>query len=156
VQVLPGEFGLAEGRVSGERLLGLPVRAPGLRLGRSVDLLVDPKRGHVLGLDVLGRQERRRFLPFSTATLAGDALLVPSALVLIDEEDASFYRSRALPLSQLQGLPVERDGHSAGVLRDLVVEADGRISALVVELDSMRLELPCGESLQLGRSSLRC
>jgi len=96
VQVLPGEFGARDASLTGERLLGLPVRVRGIQLGRPVDLLLDPKRGRVLGFDVLCGDERHRFLPFSTATLADGELLVTSALVLVDEEDASFYRKRTV------------------------------------------------------------
>src|SRR5436190_13619606 len=117
--------------VAGERLLGLPVRVRGIQLGRLVDLLLDPKRGRVLGFDVLCGDERHRFLPFSTATLADGELLVTSALVLVDEEDAGFYRKRAVRLSSLRGLPVEQGARPLGRLLDLVLEPEGSVSALV-------------------------
>jgi sporulation protein YlmC with PRC-barrel domain len=155
VLVLPGEFGTRNAGVTGERLLGLPVRVRGIQLGRSVDLLLDPKRGRVLGLDVLCGDERHRFLPFSTATLADGELLVPSALVLVDEEDGGFYRKRTVRLSSLRGLPVEQGERRLGRLHDIVLEPDGSVSALVVDSEEGRLEAPCAGGLQLGGGILR-
>ena len=140
----------------GERLLGLPVRVRGIRLGRPVDLLLDPKRWRVLGLDVLCGDERHRFLPFSTTILADGELLVLSALVLVDEEDAGFYRKRTIRLSSLRGLSVERGERRLGRLHDLVLDPDGSISALVIDSDAGRLEVPCAGGLQLGNGILRC
>jgi hypothetical protein len=156
VQVLPGEFGATDAGVTGERLLGLPVRVRGIQLGRAVDLLLDPVRSRILGFDVLCGDERSRFLPFSTATLADGELLVPSALVLVDDEDADFYRKRTVRVSSLRGLAVERGERQLGRLHDLVLEPDGSISTLVVDSDEGRLEAPCAGGLQLGGGILRC
>jgi len=155
VQVVPGEFGVADAGVPGQRLLGLPVRVRGIELGRPVDLLVDPNQGRVLGLDVLCGDDRHRFLPLPTAIVAEDELVVPSALVLVDDEDAGFYRHRTFRLSSLRNLPVEQNEQQIGRLHDLLLEADGRIAALIVDGDDGRMSVPYTR-LQLGGGILRC
>jgi hypothetical protein len=156
VQVLPGEFGAADARLTGERLLGLPVRVRGIQLGRAVDLLLDPARRRALGFEVLCGDERRRFLPFSTATLAEGELLVLSAFVLVDEEDAGFYRKRTVRVSSLSGLRVERGGRRLGRFHDLVLEPDGSVSALVVDSEEGLLQASCSGGLEAGGGILRC
>jgi len=142
--------------VPGKRLLRLPVRVRGIELGRSVDLLVDPNQRRVLGLDVLCGDERHRFLPFATAIRGEDELVVPSALVLVDEEGAGFYRDRTVRFAAVRGLPVEQGDRLVGLLRDVVVAADGGIAALVVDSDDGRSEVPCAGGLHVGGGILRC
>lgn len=156
MQVHPGELGLADASVFGERLLGLPVRVRGIQLGWTVDLLLDPKRSRLVGLDVSCGDEQRRFLPFSTAILAGEELLVPSALVLVDDEDAAFYRKRSVRFSALRGLPVEQDKRLLGLLHDVVLDRDGAVTTLVVDANGGRLDVPCTGFLELGAGILRC
>ena len=155
MQTSPGELGI-EGAVTGARLLSRPVRVRGIQLGRSVDLLLDPKRPRVLGLEVRCGDDRNRFLPFSATIVAGVELLVPSALVLVDEEDAGFYRERAVRLASLRGEPVEQDGRRVGRLLDVAVDADGIVVALVVDSDGTRAAVPCSGGLQLGGGVIRC
>jgi hypothetical protein len=92
----------------------------------------------------------------STTTLAAGELLVQSASVLVDEEDAGFYRKRTIRLSSLRGLPVEGGERRLGRLHDLVLDPDGSISALVIDSDAGRLEVPCAGGPQLGNGILRC
>jgi hypothetical protein len=156
VQVLPGDLGIGDAAVRGGQLLGLPVRVRGIELGRTVDLLVDPRRARILGLEVRCGDEQTRFLPFSTAILADGELLVPSALVLVDEADAGFYRKRTVRLASLRGQPVERDGLAAGPLLDLVADSQGFVTALVVDADGAPANLACNGVLRLGGGILRC
>ena len=142
--------------MTGARLLALPVRVRGIRLGRTVDLLLDPKRPRVLGLDVRCGDERNRFLPLSATIYAGTELLVPSALVLVDEEDAGFYRERTVRLASLRGQWVEQEGRRVGRLLDVAVDADGRVVALLVDSDGTRARVPCERGFQLGGDILRC
>ena len=153
LQVVPGEF---DREATAEQLLGLAVRVRGIKLGRPVDLLLDLRRGRVLGFEILCGDKRHRFLPFSATILADGELLVPSALVLVDEEDAGFYRERTVRLSSLQGLPVEHEGRDIGLLLDVTVDAEGLVVALAVDFDGEPVEVPCADVLQLGGGILRC
>jgi hypothetical protein len=100
-------------------LLQLPVQLHGIRLGRPVDLLLDPADWRALGFVVRCGDESSRFLVFAAADVREDAIELPSALVLL--EDVDFYRDRSQSLRDLLG----------GELRDLLIAPDG--SAKVVE-----------------------
>jgi hypothetical protein len=107
------------GSRSATELLQLPVQLHGIRLGRPVDLLLDPAERRALGFVVLCRDESTRFLAFAAADLREDAIVVSSALLLL--EDVDFYRDRSRSLRDLLG----------GELRDLLVNPDGSVEALV-------------------------
>jgi hypothetical protein len=100
-------------------LLQLPVQLHGIRLGRPVDLLLDPTEWRALGLVVLCGDESSRFLVFAAADVGEEAIGLPSALVLL--EDVEFYRSRSRSLRDLLG----------DELRDLLVFPDGRVEPLL-------------------------
>jgi hypothetical protein len=119
------------GALSAGRALRLPVRLHGIQLGRAVDLLLDASEWRAVGFDVLCGDEAPRFLPFSTASVAGDEIVVGSALMLL--EDIEFYRTRARSTSALLGTPFEQAGAVVGTLRDLELDADGLIVELVLE-----------------------
>jgi hypothetical protein len=113
------------GSRSATELLQLPVRLHGIRLGRPVDLLLDPVEWRALGLVVLCGDEGSRFLVFAAADIREDAIEVPSALLLL--EDVEFYRRRTRSLRETL----------VGELRDLLVQPDGSVEALVVEQDGL-------------------
>lgn len=115
--------------LTGEELLRLPVRVQGVRLGRSVDVLLHPTDPRALGVDVLCRDERHRFLPLAAATVGPRAIEVSSALVLLDLGDDSVYRLEARPLSRLRGTTVAGDAS----LQDLVLGHRWAIVELVVD-----------------------
>ena len=106
-------------------LLRLPVRLRGIRLGRPIDLLIDPVEWRALGFVVHCGDESSRFLVFAAADLLEDAIDVSSVLLLL--EDVGFYRDRSRSLRDLLGEE----------LRDLLVGPDGSIEALVVEGDGV-------------------
>ena len=106
-------------------LLRLPVRLRGIRLGRPIDLLLDPVEWRALGFVVHCGDESSRFLVFAAADLLEDAIDVSSVLLLL--EDVGFYRDRSRSLRDLLG----------DELRDLLVGSDGSIEALVVERDGV-------------------
>ena len=106
-------------------LLRLPVRLRGIRLGRPIDLLIDPVEWRALGFVVHCGDEGSRFLVFAAADLLEDAIDVSSVLLLL--EDVGFYRDRSRSLRDLLG----------DELRDLLVGPDGSIEALVVERDGV-------------------
>ena len=101
------------GSRSATELLQLPVQLHGIRLGRPVDLLLDPVEWRALGFVVLCGDESSRFLVFAAADVQEDAIALPSALVLL--EDVEFYRERSRSLRDLLH----------GGLSDLLVAPDG-------------------------------
>ena len=106
------------GSRSATELLQLPVQLHGIRIGRPVDLLLDPADWRALGFVVLCRDESSRFLVFAAADVREDAIELASALVLL--EDVDFYRDRSRSLRDLLG----------GELRDLLVASDGSVEAV--------------------------
>ena len=107
------------GSRSATELLQLPVQLHGIRLGRPVDLLLDPGEWRALGFVVLCGDESSRFLAFAAADVREDAIDVSSALLLL--EDVEFYRGRSRSFRDLL----------AGEIRDLLVAPDGSVEALV-------------------------
>jgi hypothetical protein len=156
VQAVPRELDARPSTFAGAELLRLPVRVRGILLGRPVDLLLDPKRPRVLGLDVRCGDDRNRFLPFSATLLEEGELRVGSALVLVDEVDAAFYHERTVALGSLRGMPVALDGRPLGRLDDVQVDTAGVVVAVVIDADGSRAEVPCKGGLQLGGGILRC
>jgi hypothetical protein len=118
---------------TGDELLALPVRLHGIQLGRPVDLLLDRDAQRLVGLDVLCDDEVHRFLPLPTADVRRAEIRILSPLVLLEQCELDFYRSRTLALSRLRDGVVERNGRQLGPLRDVVVAADGRVVAAIVD-----------------------
>ena len=116
----------------GRDLLSLPVRLHGIELGRAVELLLDVDELKALGLDVLCGDEVHRFLPLPTARVGDRELLISSPLVLLEEDELAFYRSRAVTLGSLRGRVVEQDARRRGVLTDVRVRADGVLTDVYV------------------------
>jgi len=77
--------------LSARALLRRPVRLRGVRLGETVDLILDAERTRVLGFDVLCGDNVHRFLPFPAAEIAGGGVVVASTLALLDEDQRAFY-----------------------------------------------------------------
>jgi hypothetical protein len=118
--------------IRGNHLLALPVRLHGIQLGRPVDLLLDREELRVLGLDVRCGDEVHRFLPLPTASVSAEAIAISSPLVLLEEDQLDFYRTRAFAFTSLRGRPVEQRGREVGALDDIVVRSDGSLHELVV------------------------
>ena len=118
--------------LTGAELLALPVRLHGVQLGRPVDLLLDRNTLRTVGLDVLCGDEVHRFLPLPTASVSGDEIAILSPLVLLEQDELHFYRSKTFALSTLRGRPVERKGRDLGALGDVVVDAAGELVAVMV------------------------
>ena len=91
--------------LTGAELLALPVRLHGIQLGRPVDLLLDRDTLRTVGLDVLCGDEVHRFLPLPTASVSDDEIAILSPLVLLEEDELHFYRSKTFALSALRGRP---------------------------------------------------
>jgi hypothetical protein len=109
------------GSRSATELLQLPVRLHGIRLGRPVDLLLDPEEWRAVGFVVLCGDETSRFLVFAAADVGDEAIELSSALVLL--EDVEFYRERSRSLRDLL-----RNG-----LSDLLVAPDGTVEVVEPE-----------------------
>jgi sporulation protein YlmC with PRC-barrel domain len=139
--------------VLAEELLRLPVRVRGIDLGKVVDLLVDPLARRVLGLDVLCRDESRRFLPLSAAEIADGTITAGSALTLLAEDQLDFYRKRATTLRALRGAPVQLHGTKVGLLTDIVLTHDGAITELVVANGRTRARYPVEVALRLSATA---
>jgi hypothetical protein len=133
--------------LTGNELLRLPVRLHGIDLGRAVDLLLDRQALRALGLDVLCGDQVHRFLPLPTAAVGDEALTIHSPLVLLEEDELDFYRSRAFALSTLRGRPVLQGGKDAGRLLDVVLAKNGDL--LAVEVDPGG-RIPFDETLQFA------
>jgi hypothetical protein len=118
--------------LTGAELLALPVRLHGIQLGRPVDLLLDRDTLRTVGLDVLCGDEVHRFLPLPTASVSDDEIAILSPLVLLEEDELLFYRSKTFALSTLRGRPVQRKSRDLGALGDVVVDAAGGLVAVVV------------------------
>jgi hypothetical protein len=118
---------------TGDELFALPVRLHGIQLGRPVDLLLDRDARTAVGLDVFCGDEVHRFLPLATAALRGQEIRILSPLVLLEQRELEFYRSRTLALSRLRGRTVELKGRRLGPLQDVVVADDGRVIAAIVD-----------------------
>jgi len=118
--------------LTGAELLALPVRLHGIQLGRPVDLLLDRETLRTVGLDVLCGDEVHRFLPLATASVSDDEIAILSPLVLLEEDELHFYRSKTFALSTLRGRSVQRKGRDLGALGDVVIDPTGELVAVVV------------------------
>lgn len=119
-------------RYSAEHLLGLPVRVRGIDVGHVVDLLLDPDCRRVIGAEVMCKDDERRFLPLSAATVSDDEITVSSALAMLAADGLEFYRERGGTIRTLRRAPVVRGRTEIGRLDDVFVTADGLIRELAV------------------------
>jgi hypothetical protein len=138
---------------SAEDLLALTVRLHGIALGRPVDLFLDRDDLRAVGLDVLCGDDEHRFLPLAAATLRDDGIAITSPLVLLEEAQLDFYRSRTFSLSSLRGRAVRRRDRDVGVLRNLRLNPDFTPAAVVVEVDGRERELPVDGSIRFDPRS---
>jgi uncharacterized protein YrrD len=118
---------------TGDELLAMPVRLHGIQLGRPVDLLLDREARRVVGLDVLCGDEVHRFLPLPTAAIGNREIRILSPLVLLEQRELDFYRSRTVALSRLRGGAVDRHGRVLGQLQDVIVDEGGQLIAAIID-----------------------
>ncbi len=85
-------------------LVRAPVLVRGIRLGEVEAVLLDPEAPRILGLDVRCGDGSNRFLPYTTARVRGDAIEIDSTLLLLDEQELAFYRSRGRALTAVPEL----------------------------------------------------
>jgi uncharacterized protein YrrD len=134
---------------TGDELLAMPVRLHGIQLGRPVDLLLDREARRVVGLDVLCGDEVHRFLPLPTAAIGNREIRILSPLVLLEQRELDFYRSRTVALSRLRGGAVDRHGRVLGQLQDVIVDEGGQLIAAII--DKKRIPFADGLRFALGR-----
>ena len=108
----------------------------GIQVGHAVDLLLHPTEPRALGLDVLCRDDRHRFLPLSAATLHEDRVEAASPLVLLDLREEGFYRREARALGRLRGAPLA----GGRALEDVVLGPDWAIEELVLDGEHVPLD----------------
>jgi hypothetical protein len=148
-----GHVPTAVAKRSGDDVLRLPVRLHGLVLARPVDLFLDRDDFRVVGLDVLCGDESHRFLPLAAAAVADDAISISSPLVLLEETELAFYRSRTFSLGTLRGRPVRRRDREVGLLRDLLFDDDLTVSAVVLDQDGREVTLPFDDAIRFDPRS---
>jgi hypothetical protein len=134
-------------------LLQLRVRLHGISLGQPVDALLDRDELKVVGLDVLCGDQVHRFLPLATAEVQADGIAVSSPLLLLEEDQLDFYRSRAFALSALSGRAVVRNGREIGVFRDLVLGTALEPIAIVVESGGRQGRYPFDDTIRISPES---
>lgn len=137
-----------ERRRRAEELLNREVRSLGIRLGVTVDLLLDADVRRALGLDVLCGDGVHRFLPLAASEPGGERYEVSSALLLSSE--LAFYREHGRALSSLRGRRLPE-----GVFADLVLGAGWDVVAVAVETEEGVRELPRDTALPLAPDALR-
>jgi hypothetical protein len=115
--------------------LQLPIRLRGIQLGRPTDILLDLDAWNALGFVVICGDESRRFLPFAAAVVSDEEIAVGSALMLL--EDAGFYEERGTSFRSLLGTEL-----AGGVLRDLMLDGTGHVTALSVEREGRVAAVP--------------
>jgi hypothetical protein len=131
-----------DGGLRGDAVLHLPVRARGIELGRPMDIVLDLPGGRAVGIEVFCGDKRRRFLPLAAARIEQDRIAVTSALILLDDLGAEFYRERADALADLRGQEVELGGRRIGPLVDVVLGPDGKLRAYVVKAGGRDVAVP--------------
>jgi hypothetical protein len=151
--VTVGKKGAAMALRSAVELLSQGVRLRGLALGRAVDLFLDRDDLRVVGIEVLCGDDEHRFLPVAAAKLRVDEIAIGSPLVLLESAQVDFYRSRTFSFGSIRGRPVRRRDLSVGVLRDLRLDADLAVAAVIVEQDGRTDALPFDESIRFDPRS---
>jgi sporulation protein YlmC with PRC-barrel domain len=136
-------------RFSAEQLLRLPVRVRGIDVGHVVDLLLDPDFRRVIGVEVLCKNDERRFLPLSAATISEGEIAVSSALAMLAADELAFYRERGGTIRLLRGTAVVRGRKEVGRLEDVVVTPEGIIEELAVADGATTRRLPAQDGLRI-------
>ena len=142
--------------LSAASLLGRPVRMRGIRLGRPSDVLLDRATMRVVGLEVTCGDDAQRFLPLAAAHVHDHEIAVRSALLLLEGDDLAFYRRRGRLLSAMRGRGVSLAGRPVGVLRDVLLDAEGAVTLLEVETrdgrDPVRVRVPLDSTVAIADS----
>lgn len=87
---------------SPEHLVELPVRHRGITLGHVTDVLLG-EDGTPIGLAVVSIGKAPGFLPWPSADIRADEVLVPYPLALLSEGELEFYRETSRSLVAERG-----------------------------------------------------
>jgi hypothetical protein len=135
--------------IRGKDLLALPVRLHGIQLGRPIDVLLDREELKVLGLHLRCGDGVDRFLPLPTGSIREDEIAIQSPLVMLEEDELAFYRSRTFAFTALRGRAVQQRRRRVGLFDDVVIGADGALQELVVTVDDHEERLPFDERVRI-------
>jgi sporulation protein YlmC with PRC-barrel domain len=103
-------------------LLGAQVRTAGTRVGVVDDVYVDAAGQHVVGLEVVGPNDRRWFLPWAAANPDDGEVAAASPLVFVPLDQVEFYVEHGTRLER-------RDAEG------MVVDATGVLSRRAAKVD---------------------
>jgi hypothetical protein len=81
-----------------DELVGQPVLFHRIRIGRVVDVILEPAGQAVIGFEVRCEDGRNRFMPRASARATDAGLELESPFGLLDSDELEFYRSRGLTL----------------------------------------------------------
>jgi hypothetical protein len=135
--------------VSAQAILDLPVRLHGIQLAQALDLVLEPGTFRVVGLHVRCGDGSDRFVPLPAVHVTDEEIAVRSALMLLDEANLAYYRSRGRSFQALRGADVTRGRRPLGTLVDLVLAAGGSPSELVVERGGRRVRVPFDDGVRM-------
>jgi sporulation protein YlmC with PRC-barrel domain len=79
-------------------LLNRSVVTRGIQLGRVVDVILDEAAEQPIGLHVRCGDGEHRFVPLASARIGEEHIEVDSPLLLLENEQLDFYRSRGRAL----------------------------------------------------------
>ena len=137
-------------RRTGRELLGLRLRLHGIQLGQPADLLLDRESLRVVGLDIACGDGAHRYLPLLVAVVEDKELSISSPLVLLEEDELGFYRTRTFSYSSLRGRPVEVAGVVAGKLVDIVIDSSGTLVEVIVDDDGRTRRIAFEDSVRFA------
>jgi hypothetical protein len=140
-------------RRSGRELLALRLRLHGIQLGQTADLLLDRQALRVVGLDIACGDGAHRYLPLAVAVVKDSEITISSPLVLLEEDELGFYRTRTLAYSSLRGRPVQVGRIAVGRLVDIVFDAGGDLVEVIVDDDGRTRRIPFEDSVRFAPAS---
>jgi hypothetical protein len=138
---------------TGRELLELRLRLHGIQLGQPADLLLDRETLRVVGLDIACGDGAHRYLPLPVAVVKDKELAISSPLVLLEEHELGFYRTRTFAYSALRGRTVEVGGVPAGKLSDIVIDSSGALVDVIVDDDGRTRRIPFAKSMRFSQAS---
>jgi hypothetical protein len=107
------------------RVLGAPVRVEDTLIGHVSGVVGNPGFERVIGLDVVGSDGSRTFLPWIAATVLGRRVFASSRLVLFPGDQVEEYERRGAVTLQ-----------SARELALLAVDRNGSVRALAADVST--------------------
>jgi hypothetical protein len=107
---------------SAAAVLSLRLTTRGIRLGRPIDLILDPALTRVLGLEVACVDGWERYLPWPAVESIDRTIAVTRPLMILDPHQLDYYRRKGQSFKSLLERPLSR-----ARVDDLAVDLAGRI-----------------------------